>query len=260
MKPICIVPVLIFLILMLAYQCSSAQDYVVTSRNDTIRGDVKPLLYGPEKKVQVTTADRKKTVYAITQTKSFVYKNDVYHPVRNERGYVYMKALQVGYLTLYAFQLDNQATYDGRYLVKRDGGRLEVPNLGFKKAMSKFLDDCETVAARISEGELNKTAMTQIVDEYNRCIEGRTSESIKVITANRAQEKNAGPWQALEEKVKAEPEFEGKKDALDMIAEAKKKVASSEKIPNFLLEGLKSALAGRNVQPELENALKQVGN
>src|SRR5687767_4710050 len=122
MKSYCIVPVLIALLLMLAYQCS-AQDYVVTTKNDTIRGDVKPLLYGADKKVQVTAADKKKTVLPITQTLGFSLRGEIFHPVRTDAGYTFMKLLKPGYLSLYAFQLENQMTYDGRYLLKKDGAR-----------------------------------------------------------------------------------------------------------------------------------------
>src|SRR6188768_3527079 len=137
----CIIPVLIFLLFMLVYQCSKAQDYVVTSKRDTIHGAVKPLLYGAEKKVQVTTSDKKKTILPITQTSSFSYDGEIYHPVRTEKGYVFMKLLKEGYLSLYAFQMENQMTYDGRYLTKKDGTKMEVPNLSFKKNVTKFVAD-----------------------------------------------------------------------------------------------------------------------
>ncbi len=257
MKSYCIVPVLIALLLMLAYECSG-QDYVVTSKNDTIRGDVRALTYGPEKKVQVTTADKKKSVFAITQTFGYSIRGEVFHPVRNEKGYVFMKLIKPGYLSLYGFQMENQMNYDGRYLVKKDGARLEVPNITFKKAMTKFLDDCEEVSKRIDVGELGRTKLEAIVDAYNACIAVRTTETSKVIAQEAQQTKKAAPWDVLEDKIKAEPEFEGKKDALDMVGEIKKKIRQSEKVPNFLVEGLKSALANRGLQAELDAALKEL--
>jgi hypothetical protein len=72
------------------------------------------------------------------------------------------------------------------------------------------------------------------------------------------QEKVIGVWDVLEQKVKAEPDFEGKSNALDMIAEIKGKVSRSEKIPNFLIEGLKSTLTQETLKTDLENALKEI--
>jgi hypothetical protein len=257
MKSYCIVPVLIALLLMLAYECSG-QDYVVTTRNDTIRGEVKPLSYGSEKKVQITTADKKKTVLGVTQTFGYFHHGEIFHPVRTEKGYVFMKLIKPGYLSLYGFQLENQVSYDGRYLVKKDGARLEIPNLTFRKAITRFLQECETVVVKIEQGELGRSTIDKIVDEYNDCIERRTNETSKVIAVHAEQTKKSAPWDVLEEKVKAEPDFEGKKDALDMVGEIKKKIKQSEKVPNFLIEGLKSALADRNLQSELDAALNEL--
>ena len=113
MKNFCILPILIFIVMMLAYQCATAQDYVVTARRDTLRGDLKPILYGPEKKVQVVTRDNKKTILPITQTLGYFYNGETFQPVRSDKGYVFMKLLKTGYLSLYAFQMENQLTFDG---------------------------------------------------------------------------------------------------------------------------------------------------
>lgn len=258
MKNYCIIPLLIFLLFMLVYQCS-AQDYIVSVKRDTIRGQVKPLTFGPDKKVQVVTADKQKTTLPITQTMAFSWKGDTYHPVKTENGYVFMKLIKEGYLSLYAFQFENQMNYEGRYLVKKDGAKIEVPNLSFKKVVSKFLTDCDEVSTRIDNGEMGKKEMFQIIDEYNRCIGGRTSETKKVIDRAETVTKKRGPWDALEEKLKAEPEFEGKKDALEMVAEIKSKISRSEKVPNFLLDGLKSALEQTSLKPDLDTAIKDIG-
>jgi hypothetical protein len=256
----CIIPVLIFLLFMLVYQCSRAQDYVVTSKRDTIHGTVKPILFGPEKKVQVITSDKKKTVLPITQTFSFSFDGEIYHPVRTEKGYVFMKLLKEGYLSLYAFQMENQMSYDGRYLLKKDGTKMEVPNLGFKKNLTKFVADCSVVADKVDSGELGKKELNQIIDEYNQCISARTSYTKTEIAKNEEATKKISSWDTLEEKLKAEPEFAGKKDALDMVAEVKGKISRSEKVPNFLIDGLKNILGPTSLKAELDAAIKDLTN
>jgi hypothetical protein len=171
-----------------------------------------------------------------------------------------MKLLKSGYLSLYAFQLENQVTYDGLLLRKKDGATLEVPNLGFKKLMSKYLSDCEQVSEKIDNGELNKKNLDKIIDEYNSCIEMRTSAHEKIISQNAEQSKKINSWDTLEEKVKNKPDFEGKTNALEMISDIKNKIRHEEKIPNFLLEGLKTSLSKAELSQELENALKELEN
>jgi hypothetical protein len=245
---------------MLVYQCAEAQDYVVTAKGDTLKGDVKPLAYGAEKKVQVTTSDKKKNIFSIFQTRAYSYKGSVYQPVKSAKGYVFMKLIKSGYLSLYAFQMDNQVTYDGLYLTKRDGSGLEVPNLTFKKHMQKFVEECPDVEARIDNGELGKKNIESIVDEFNACITNKTVNHEKVIVQSTEQAKKIGAWDDLEQKVKNKSDFEGKNNALEMITEIKSKIKRSEKVPNFLLEGLKSSLAETGLSTELQTALNDLNN
>jgi hypothetical protein len=259
MKNFCVIHILLFILLMLVYQCTKAQDYVITSKGDTLEGDVKPLTYGPEKKVQVTTAG-KKNVLSIFQTRAYTYKGDKFEPVKNDKGYVFMKVIKSGYLSLYAFQQENQTTFDGLYLVKKDGSKMEVPNLSFKKMMNRFLEDCPQVKAKIESGELSKRSLEKIVDEYNACVDNRTIDHDKIIAQNKEVSKKISAWDVLEEKVKGKSDFEGKKDALEMITDIRNKVNRGEKVPNFLIEGLKNSLAKAEVTTELDNAINEIKN
>ena len=260
MKNFCVIHILLFILLMLVYQCANAQDYVVTPVGDTIKGEVKPITFGPEKKVQVTTSDKKKNLYSIFQIRSFSFKNEIFHPVKGEKGYVFMKLLKPGYLSLYGFQLENQVTYDGLYLRKKDGTGIEVPNLTFKRQMTKFLSECEDVTARIDKGELGRKSINQIVESFNSCIENKTNDQAKTNIASSEQMKKISSWDVLEEKVKAKSDFEGKNDALEMISDIKGKIKRNEKIPNFLLEGLKNSLAQANLTAELDSAMNDIKN
>ena len=133
-----------------------------------------------------------------------------------------MKLLRPGYLSLYAFQVENQSRFDGLFLKKADGGNLVVPNLGFKKYLGQFLKDCPEVAERIKEGDLNKKNLMALVDAYNQCVELRTVDHDEIIAQGDQKNILTDAWDSLEEKVKAE-EFSEKNNALEMIAEIKKK-------------------------------------
>ena len=260
MKNLSIIHILLFLLFLLVYQFAGAQDYLVTSRGDSLTGSVKPLFYGPEKKVQITTAGRNKTSYSIFEVKSYSKDGEIFHPVKGESGYVFMKLIKPGYLSLYAYQQDqNQMRFDGLFLLKRDGKSLVVPNLGFKKYIAKFLDDCAEVTERIKEGQLSKKDLNSIVDNYNACIQNRTADHTKFIVEQKVETTHLTAWDSLETHIQAK-EFSGKSDALEMIAEIRKKISHDEKIPNFLLEGLKNSLQETGLSAELEQAIDQRPN
>lgn len=240
------------------YQAASAQDYLLTAKGDSLVGEIKPLSYGVDKKVQINETGKKKTVFPFFQVKEYRFKGDIYRPVKGPAGYTFMKLVKEGYLSLFFFQAANQVTFDGLFLLKRDGNGIEVPNLGFKKAMKKFLDDCNVVADKLERDELNKKDLYEIVDQYNACIIHRSADREAVVTSKKAVEKKTTAWDTLEEKVKAHEDFEGKQNALEMISDIKSKIAAGQKIPNFLLSGLQSSLTQEIFKTELENALKEV--
>ena len=139
-------------------RASFGQDYVVTIQGDSLKGDVKALTYSAEKKVQITEPGKKKVIYPFFKVKSFSLDGEIYEPVKGPNGYTFMKIIKAGFLSLYAFQQENQTSYDGLYLAKKDGSGMEVPNLTFKKGMKNFLEDCPAVAEKIGNKPKNDCA------------------------------------------------------------------------------------------------------
>jgi hypothetical protein len=235
-----------------------SQNYVITIKGDSLGGNVKMFNYGSERKVQVTGADKKKTTVPLFQVKSIVLDGAKFVPAKGPAGYTFMKVMKEGYLSLLAFQPENQTSYDGRFLLKRDGQGVEVPNLTFKKTLRTFLRDCDAVATRIESGEFSRSDLDAVIDEYNNCISGRQVAVEKEITQRREQHAKLNPWEALELKVKDAPNLEGKDNALEMITEIKGKISRAEKVPNFMIDGLRNILSSPDLQPELEAALKEI--
>lgn len=257
MKQFNVIHILLFLLMMLVYQCAGAQDYVLTAKGDSLTGEVKPLLYGPEQRVQIISADKEKTSFAIFQVRAFSSDGEIYHPVKGEKGYVFMKLLQPGYLSLYAYQLENQTRFDGLFLKKIDGESISVPNLGFKKYLGQFLEDCPDVVAQLKEGDFSKKNLAELVTAYNACVDSRTLDHGKIIAEREASSVKINAWESLEQMVRAK-EFTEKTNALEMIAEIRKKIERRESIPNFLVEGLKNSLRDTGLTTELQQALNQI--
>jgi hypothetical protein len=256
MKNFTVIHILLFILLMLVFQYVDAQDYVITTRGDSLTGEVRPLLYGPEKKVQIHSADKTKKSFSIFEVRAFSSKGDIYHPVKGENGYVFMKLLQPGYLSLYAFQVDNTSRFDGIFLQKIDGANMVLPNIGFKKYMSQFLEDCPGVVERVQSGELNKKNLKDLIVAYNGCIDDKTVDHGSIVARQEAQSKKISAWDELQAKVRA-ADFTEKNNALEMITEIRNKIKQQEKIPNFLIEGLKNSLRDTGLTPELEAALNE---
>ncbi len=249
-------------LIFLAFLCtlvrvSHAQDYVLTAKGDSLVGDIRPMFYGPDKKVQIVTADKQKMTLSMFQVRAFSANGDIYHPVKGERGYEFMKLIKQGYLSLYAFQLENQSRFDGQLLKKMDGDFLVVPNLGFRKYMTRFLEDCPSVVQQLEEGDLGKKDLHLIIDSYNTCIQELTPDVITAGAVLRQQAATLNVWHSLEEKV-GNQEFSEKTNALEMIAEIRKKIERREAIPNFLIEGLRNSLRDTGLTAELERALAEI--
>lgn len=259
MRMVKMAQLLLLFICLLAFHLGAGQsDYVVLTKGDTLRGKIKYLNYGVEKKVQVTTPDSK-NIYSILQTSAFSIEGELYHPVRIAQGYTFMKLQKPGYLSLYAFQLPNQMTWDGRYLLKRDGTGQEVPNIGFKKVMARFLNECEAVASKIESGDLTKGKLDEIINTYNDWIHSNSVSSIPAMQTSPEQSTKLSTWNQLETDVRNIGALESRDDALEMIQEIKSKIGKGERIPNFLIEGLKEILKDQpSVQEILQKALKEI--
>jgi hypothetical protein len=245
--PLKMIQLIFLLICLLAYRVCAQTDFVVLSKGDTLYGTVRLLNYGNDHKIQITGPSRKKTLYGKMEVKSFNQKGQVYHTLRTDQGYTVMKLIKEGYLSLYAFQMENQNTWDGQYLYKRDGTGLEVSSLLFKKRVKGFLAECPEVVAKLETKELARNDMDEIIDQFNSCIEQQTR-------AAERQAAKASKLDELEKAVQALEESENKATALEVIAELRLKVQRGEKVPSIFGKTLLDALADYPQLTELVQA------
>jgi hypothetical protein len=164
-----------------------------------------------------------------------------------------MKLVESGYASLYLYQEDDKRTWDGRYIYRMDGTGLDVPNIGFKRKITEFLQDCPQLVDTINAGKLARTDMAEIVKRYNTCIEQNTkvsrNESIAV-TEKQSATRNA--WDELSRAVEANTALEEKESIQEMITEARTKTERGEKIPKFLQDSLKKSFKD---YPDLQELL-----
>jgi hypothetical protein len=245
----------LLILLILPVAAFAQTDYVITSKADTLRGEVRLLTYDNIDRIQITIG-KKKEMFTALQVLSVFYEQKIYKPIRLENRVVLMQQLKSGYLSLYAFRMPNQTTFDGRYLYRLDGKHQEVPNLAFKKIMASYLENCAEVSDKIKSGELGRKEIEQILDEYNMCIASAKPSTSPEVEAKPVATELTTAIQKLKQKI-SEQDFSNKKDALDLLNDLEQKASRNESIPNYLLEGLKSYLAPvASVQTELETVLQ----
>jgi hypothetical protein len=233
----------------------SQADYAVTSKGDTLRGKAKLLTYDILDRVQVTI-DKKKKVYTALEVKTLFTDGVTYHTVKYDKGYRYMKLLKSGFLSLYGFRLPNQSSYDGQYLLKKDGTGMEIPNLTFKKSMANFLSGCDEVESRIKNGDLGRRDIDQIIDRYNSCLQFKTEKKIEAVPEpTPIESEKMVAVNSLISKVEATAEFSNKTDVLDLLKDLRSKVGRNELLPNYLTKDIKNYLG---TQPTFTEDLEKL--
>ncbi len=236
----------------------NAQDHIVTHIGDTIKGKARIMSYDLLDRVQVATADKKK-MYTAKDVREIVIEGITYHPIQVDNAIRFMQLAIPGYLRLYYFRIGSSASYDGRYLVKRDGAKMELPNLGFKRALADFLSDDAALSEKIKKGEYSKKNIEQIIAEYNAYVERNTTAQAENRNVVASSNQKLPPIEQLRKNVEGQPEFEGKGDALDLIDDVIAKVKTGQPIPKYLLDGLHKYLDNiAPVKADLDQAMQAV--
>jgi hypothetical protein len=232
-------------LLLLCCLCFSAysQDYLVMNTGDTLRGKVKIMSYDQLDRVQVGEKKNKTTLTA-RQVKTVFADGETYHPQQSNHSIRFMKLLKPGYLSLYAFKEENQNFYGGRYLIKKDGTKTEVPNLAFKKILTDFLGDCPELREKIKSGQYGRNDLDQIIDTYNSYIENNTVMRKETVVFAQKSAQKVEPLEKLKKTIQSQNDFDSKKDALDLIDDIIAKINGGQPVPNYLVDGLQKYLAG----------------
>jgi hypothetical protein len=233
---------LITLILLLPIVVFAQKEYALTPKGDTLKGKLKMISFDDLDRLQINT-DGKKSSYTALQIRSYQKEGNTYQSVKYENSFRFMKMIKSGYLSLLAFNTSGQGGWNSRYLIKKDGSGMEVPNLSFKKLLSKYLSDCPEVHDRIEIGDFTRNDLERIIDLYNSCLQAKTDVLIttKAPTISFNVERMLAVAK-LSEKVQAES-FLTKNDVIDLLKDIKIKVSKNEVVPNYLIEGLKSYLS-----------------
>ena len=231
----------------------TAQDYLVTQKNDTLRGKVKIMPYDVIDRITINDGITKNQFTAV-QIKFLILQNEPYGPVRTESGYRMMKLVKAGYVSRYVGRELNTLTYDVDYLVKQDGRTLEVPNVTFRKGILDFLKDCSDIEEQISKEKLGKKNLDRIIEIYNLCIDRQTRSSRGTPAVDEADPKLVSLTNLKNKLVLGN--LSSKTDAVDVVNDMLDKVRKRQTVPKYLVESLRGLLKDApDYQVELDKVI-----
>lgn len=246
----------LFLLLAASMISVNAQnDYVVTLVRDTLHGNVGIHTDKLFDRVHIQGEDQKKKFLLANQVLAVSYKGEMYRPIKFLSKLMFMQVLQDGYLTLFGYRIENQVTYEGRLLVKRDGSLMEVPNISYKKLMVNFLNDCPTIAKEVNAGAWPKNQLTELIDNYNKCMENTSMGDLLIV---KGDAKKIEAVIQFNKKIESLA-FNDKEPVLELIDDIQQKVEANKSVPQYQLDALSNYLRDqREVRSDLEKLIKQL--
>lgn len=235
-------------------------DYIVTIKGDTLFGRTNIQSYDKLDRVQLIT-DSDKSTYTALQAKSVSSDGKLFHAMAFDQSIQFMQVIKSGFLSLYGYRVENQNGYNGRFLYKKDGRSLDVPNIKFRAAVVNFLSDCDEAAQRVESRELKKDDIEQIVDVYNSCMDNKTTARFaNTVDENEIKKKLTAVTNLLD-KVQESKSLPAQQDAIDLLKDIRTKIETNKNIPNYQIEALKEFLGKENeLKSELSELLEEIKN
>ncbi|MEQ9285542.1 MAG: hypothetical protein RIG77_01460 [Cyclobacteriaceae bacterium] len=253
----------IFLVLFgCAFQVlSQDEDFAVLIKGDTLRGKMN-IVDNPLTGHNLVIKVKKKKESHASYRVSLLYKNgETYHVAKIEGRYQFIKLVQEGFMSLYRYSPADQQSaqmFQGSILITKDGRQKVVPNLGFRKQLSEFLEDCESLSAKIQEGEYTKKNLTEIIDLYNACVPQAYEPKPGDIVEEIVYIPDTSDIDELIEKVKTDGDLSSNSEMLEMLEDVRNKLQDGDEVPGYLVKILKGNLEGKGELLELlDKALKE---
>jgi len=246
-------------LVLLSFSASFGQDYIVTMKSDTLRGEVKIMSYDLLDRLTLSEPGKKRATYTAMQVRRAFYKGDLYQPVKFENGIRFMKILIAGNISLYAWRGPQQGKFDTKILQKVGMNSIEVPNIGFKKFLGDMVEDCPVVYDKLKNGDYSRNNVEEIVTQYNSCIVGIQAQKIEA-----SLPVPSTPATELIEKLKtkvAGSDLSNKDDVNDLLNSITERLKKNEPVPAYMKEGLKGYLGTKeDLKADMEQLLTLLNN
>lgn len=238
---------LIVLMIMMTCIVSAQESQIITSKLDTLYGNV-TILFGDQYTSDAiyVKLDKRKKVMASEIKSIFFESRDVLHVIKMDGRYQLVKLIHDGlYLKLYTYNAPaygSKGGFEYEVISKFYGGVTKITNIEFKDKIVGFLSDCPNVTDKVENGTYRRKDIRTIIDEYNECIDDKSNVS----QMERTAEIRATKMDDLIDKVSS-TKIEGKEELKDMLIDVKSKMATQKEIPGYLEDAIVKML-GKNTE------------
>ena len=244
---------LLLLFVLLVTLAKAQESYIITTRGDTLRGNVTFIQGDKIDQVQIRGSNR---VMINALQIRYAYQNGTpFKPVKYQDKVRMMKVLIDGYISYYAFQpsAENQA-YTNFLLVRADGERMEVPRLNFKREMMAFLDDA-SLNDSINRDLLNRNDLEHILKQFNKNLDQSTAAKMEQRSLN-----NSTEIKLIEEVIKTLNQMQATtvgtelQELTEALNDLRSRILERKFIPIYLREAIvKNKLVLKNNDQALSN-------
>ncbi len=249
-----------YLALILAsFSAFSQSDVVITLKGDSLTGKASITSNrGNAIQTIILKNDKDKMKFKAYEIKSLLKGDEIYHTRKINGKYQLGLLVKEGYLSIYKISGSEAAAsneFSSSVLIKKDGSQLVVPNIGFKKYVAKFLNDCETVVKGFENDAYKKSDLEKIVKDYNGCIDKNTAILSEQKVEVNLQPDKVDKIDVLIKAIKEDGSLPELNSVLDMLNDLKSKIKGGSKVPSYLQNALRASLKANEIYTKQLNQI-----
>lgn len=239
------------------------QDILTKLSGETITGDVQLLAHSDGMPYAVVKNGKDKETIKLFDIQNISMPEFGFiKPLKVGEQYRFALLISEDYLSVYRYSASNRMDDFGMMALQKFGeSAFALPGImGFKKFMSDYLSECPEVADKIDEKELKRNDIDQIVKDYNGCIALKNAAkqeptSYYKATASKISASKQDMLKDFETLLKYSEKVENKDSVTDMFADLSSKLNSGDKVPEYLINAIKSAIKNDDKLVELMNKI-----
>lgn len=199
--------------ILLVFASSAQEGYLITLKGDTLKGSITFLQNTFYDELHVKNEDGK-TTFKAYQVQFVRIQDQAYEPITYANKKVMAQVVTKGALSQYLVRQENESTFNTRVLYKDDEA-LVISNIGFRKRLIEYLNDCPLLTRQLENKEINPNKLAHIITTYNTNCIGETAEK------------------------PTKPDFSELKELSQLLTDILTRVDSDEKVPTYMINALK---------------------
>ncbi|MEO9965250.1 MAG: hypothetical protein ABJF11_05655 [Reichenbachiella sp.] len=236
-----------FLLSALITKSFAQEQWLITTKQDTLRGKIYLEYGGPYKAdvARVKVGKEKSSYLAYQVLVVFLGENNQFETIKLDQRFQFVKVDVKGkYFSQYLYKdpaAGSNSNYAMKLLVNWKGEQYKVSNMTSKKRFMEFFEECEEVVTRLESGELKKKDLANIFNIYDSCIDNQNAILPEQPTkkAEKKVRKTTGMSDFVEE-LKAKDLLND--DLTSMLNDVNLKLSDGQTIPQYLQQAVLTQL------------------